>query len=1068
MKSIKQYTLLLILSCSSIIASMATNSSAKSLYAIINHQFDIIGAYSIDGSQITYQTDIQAPQHSVRIIDLCIDSDSSCLFVTYEGSDTVEIMNAKTLENEGSTTAVGASNLAGIVFHEGRQHLYTVDRATRNLFVYSWNPETKSLTPYGSNPKTLNDLSGEGAYGIALDTVNGNLYVTNFTNTVHYYDIDNWSHLGSIDIGQIAVDIDVDTSGRYLYAGGYYSHHYLTKVNLTGGTPQHLDIGAGVIGLAVDQDSGLVYTTTYHNQLRVYDTSSYPFTLTDFENISAGAGVCVPLGDVVYKPNVFYLAKDDGVSCVSPEDQFTYTISYGANGYADTSVYIIDYLPNEVDYVSCSGGGTYDPVEHTVTWNLGSLSSGSSGTLNVTVQVNYYAKPATSIVNTVEMEGDNYRGQATEETDICCYGGPIIYVDKDATSGYDNGTSWDNAYLDLQDALNQAQNCSGITDIWVAAGTYKPTDDPSESTASFVLVDGVDTYGHFAGVGTYETSIGQRNFYSSAYETVLDGRIGSQTEGVEYVVTAESITDLTFDGFTVTGSYSGAGILIEDCPNANLRIVNCSIEGNHEYGIHSKAQAGSVSHFDLQDCTISGNSKYGLYCERSWPLIVETVFDGQNQTQCAIGATQSTIDIYDSQIMNHTGSGVYLISSTDMAMNDCSVSSNSGFGVECHSSNEVILNRCTLENNDSSGIASEYSGVEIADSTIRGNGGAGIGSRQHSDLALTRSRIYSNTYDGIYLEDSLWTSITDNYIYDNLGNGPYTYAGIYLQGAIGQAEIRNNTICDNHTYGIYHESGTEPEVVSCTVYDNSTQIGTGSGQPLSNVTYSCVESGYAGTGNISSDPLFVDASNGDYRVTWDSECVDAGKLNSTEEDETDIDGNPRVLGGRVDIGADEDYPHCRPEYDDWVFLGRPDCWMTPYQCDGDADGAVQGFQKYRVMSNDLDVVSVNWKKTAGDPTLNPCADLDHREQGFQKYRVMTNDLSILIENWKKTDADLPGDCADCSRSMAMRNVAEPTMSIEKMINWLAEIWLDPEVQETIDEKAWKTLLKALSKEAKHQ
>jgi len=118
------------------------------------------------------------------------------------------------------------------------------------------------------------------------------------------------------------------------------------------------------------------------------------------------------------------------------------------------------------------------------------------------------------------------------------------------------------------------------------------------------------------------------------------------------------------------------------------------------------------------------------------------------------------------------------------------------------------------------------------------------------------------------------------------------------------------------------------------------------------------------------------------------------------------------------VGPPQDWtvvdPVCFPStystYNDWLTLGKPDCWCAPYHCDGDADGATQGFQKYRVMSNDLGIVSSNWKKLIDDATLDPCADIDHKSQGFQKYRVMSNDLGIVIANWKKTDADLPGDC----------------------------------------------------------
>jgi len=121
-------------------------------------------------------------------------------------------------------------------------------------------------------------------------------------------------------------------------------------------------------------------------------------------------------------------------------------------------------------------------------------------------------------------------------------------------------------------------------------------------------------------------------------------------------------------------------------------------------------------------------------------------------------------------------------------------------------------------------------------------------------------------------------------------------------------------------------------------------------------------------------------------------------------------GKYELLGGFWPGGPVDCLPSMYSTYNDWLTLGKPDCWCTPYHCDGDADGATQGFQKYRVMSNDLGIVSANWKKLIDDATLDPCADIDHKPQGFQKYRVMSNDLGIVIANWKKTDSDLPGDC----------------------------------------------------------
>jgi hypothetical protein len=112
----------------------------------------------------------------------------------------------------------------------------------------------------------------------------------------------------------------------------------------------------------------------------------------------------------------------------------------------------------------------------------------------------------------------------------------------------------------------------------------------------------------------------------------------------------------------------------------------------------------------------------------------------------------------------------------------------------------------------------------------------------------------------------------------------------------------------------------------------------------------------------------------------------------------------------------ECFPATNPKYDDWVAVGKPDCWcgnMYPewvYQCDGDADAATETFFKYRVFGNDLAAVVANWKRKAGDPLLDACADFDHASETFFKYRVFGNDLATVVGNWKVKDAGLPGDC----------------------------------------------------------
>jgi hypothetical protein len=117
-----------------------------------------------------------------------------------------------------------------------------------------------------------------------------------------------------------------------------------------------------------------------------------------------------------------------------------------------------------------------------------------------------------------------------------------------------------------------------------------------------------------------------------------------------------------------------------------------------------------------------------------------------------------------------------------------------------------------------------------------------------------------------------------------------------------------------------------------------------------------------------------------------------------------------VLTGGPVTCDDECFPASNSTYDDWVAMDKPDCWCSPFQCDGDADGVASVPLKYRIYSGDLAMVVDNWKRKINDPLLDPCADIDHKGSVPLKYRVYSNDLSTVVNNWKKKDSQLPGDC----------------------------------------------------------
>jgi hypothetical protein len=101
-----------------------------------------------------------------------------------------------------------------------------------------------------------------------------------------------------------------------------------------------------------------------------------------------------------------------------------------------------------------------------------------------------------------------------------------------------------------------------------------------------------------------------------------------------------------------------------------------------------------------------------------------------------------------------------------------------------------------------------------------------------------------------------------------------------------------------------------PAITNCILWaDVPSEIYGGS----PSVTYSDVQGGWYGTGNINTNPRFVEPVAGDYHLQPDSPCINAGDPGYIPgPNETDLDGNRRVMGGRIDMGAYEFYINTVP------------------------------------------------------------------------------------------------------------------------------------------------------------
>jgi hypothetical protein len=234
--------------------------------------------------------------------------------------------------------------------------------------------------------------------------------------------------------------------------------------------------------------------------------------------------------------------------------------------------------------------------------------------------------------------------------------------------------------------------------------------------------------------------------------------------------------------------------------------------------------------------------------------------------------------------------------------------SSNGGGIRIVQSSPTIR-RCVIQGNtaafsgggiyvDGTLAAPLIEQSEIVANTATSQQGGGVAVNGASPV-ISRNNVHGNIAafgGGLRLRNSS-ALVTNNAIHANVAT---TNGGAIYSDASPSAVVRSNTIIQNSCAsgaGGIRSSGGSPTVVQCILWGN--------GDDLSNstATYSDVEDGDPGAGNISLDP---DLARGDFHLSPTSPCVNRGDPGyATGLGDTDFDGDPRVLNGRVDIGADE-------------------------------------------------------------------------------------------------------------------------------------------------------------------
>ncbi len=285
---------------------------------------------------------------------------------------------------------------------------------------------------------------------------------------------------------------------------------------------------------------------------------------------------------------------------------------------------------------------------------------------------------------------------------VVTFPGPAThYVDGDAV-GLNDGSSWEDAFNYLQDALAAA---SSGDQIWVAGGTYKPDANSAipggtgSRTATFQLINGVGIYGGFAG---YESSLDERDWQTN--ETILSGDIGIPVDNWDnscHVVTGSNTEpNAILDGFTITAGNSvwfGGGGMRNS--NSSPTVTNCTFGGNYSW--FGGGMFNENSSPTLTNCTFSENSAAnfgggGMYNSNSNPTL----------TNCLLSGNSAGRD----------GGGMYNGgSASHSVLTNCTFSRNSagwsGGGIYNEGNNDLTLTNCILWDNDDSGGTDEFAQI---------------------------------------------------------------------------------------------------------------------------------------------------------------------------------------------------------------------------------------------------------------------------------------------------------------------------------------------------------------------
>ncbi|RIK68514.1 MAG: hypothetical protein DCC65_02660 [Planctomycetota bacterium] len=514
--------------------------------------------------------------------------------------------------------------------------------------------------------------------------------------------------------------------------------------------------------------------------------------------------------------------------------------------------------------------------------------------------------------------------------------GSTIYVDDDASPGGD-GRSWQGVVADLQAALAIANADAEVDEIRIAGGTYRPAGPGGDRSASFLPRAGLALRGGYAGVGAADPD--ERDI--AAYETILSGDLNgddgadfANREDNTFQLLTVSVDDVLIEGLSVYGAEDSGGSFTD----VRGSVEKCTFyENRGTSGAAIVVSAWDEDGFTIEDCRFFRN--HSMYSGGALSIhgyvLVNRCLAVQNSAGNAGGAI--VVGSYepvlrDSVFVGNSASrgGCILIDDAGLTAVGCVFAGNyaelEGGACQYYEAQFHIINCIFVGNKANQGGAlfawcdgsTRATNCSIVENVANVTGGASLSSCDWYRSDVVNCILWGNQDDDGINESAQISGPANPPPPDGSG---VNYCDV--QGLTGQLGGTDNIgaapLFKASLTGQWSGNGVFDAAAMQTTFTDATAswmpgqwIGAFLNPSTAQARQSLIIGNTSNAITVWGDFESMGVAGATYKILDihiepSSLCVDGGDplFSPVAGGETDLDGEPRVAGCRVDIGVDE-------------------------------------------------------------------------------------------------------------------------------------------------------------------